>query len=125
MKPAGVLLDENVSARLRASFDVPVVHVSEWTEGLKDWALWARAREASLVIVTQDADFTERMLTQEPPPWVVHVRTGNMRVTDFRALLDDVWPRVWDLLTDHKLVVLYRDRLEAVRSSVNQDEPHP
>ncbi|WP_102128277.1 DUF5615 family PIN-like protein [Deinococcus planocerae] len=115
MKPAGVLL--NVSARLRGSFDVPVFHVSEWTEGLKDWALWERASEESLVIVTQDADFTKRMLAQEPPPWVIHVRTGNMRVADFRALLDDVWPRVWELLTDHKLVVMYRDRLEAVRGS--------
>lgn len=111
-----MLLDKNVSARLRGSFNVPVVHVSEWTRSLKDRALWARAREASLVIVTQDADFTERMLAQEPPPWVVHVRTGNMRVADFRALLDAVWPRIWDLLAEHKLVVLYRDGLEAVRS---------
>lgn len=116
-----MLLDENVSARLRGSFNVPVIHVSEWTDGLKDWALWQRAREESLVIVTQDADFTERMLAQEPPPWVVHVRTGNMRVADFRVLLDVVWPRVWELLTTHKLVVIHRDRLEAVRS---EDRAH-
>ncbi len=82
---------------------------------LKDWALWERATQDSLVIMTQDADFTERILAQQPPPWVVHVRTGNMRVADFRALLDSVWPRVWGLLEDHKLVVIYRDRLEAVR----------
>ena len=115
MTPLGILLDENVSARLRTAFDVPVIHVSEWADGLKDWALWERARQESLVIVTQDADFTERMLVQEPPPWVVHVRTGNMRVADFRALLADIWLHVWELLTDHKLVIIYRDRLEAVR----------
>ena len=57
----------------------------------------------------------ERMLAQEPPPWVVHVRTGNRRVADFRVLLDAVWPRVWALLEDHKLVILYRDYIEAVR----------
>lgn len=114
--PLGVLLDENVSARLRGAFDVPVIYVSEWADGLKDWALWERAREASLVIVTQDADFTERMLAQEPPPWVVHIRTGNMRVADFRVLLDAVWPRVWELLAEHKLVIVYRDHLEAVRT---------
>ncbi len=67
------------------------------------------------MIVTQDADFTERMLAQGPPPWVVHVRTRNMRVADFRALLHLVWPRVWELLEGHKLVVIYRDGLEAVR----------
>jgi len=78
--PAGILLDENVSARLRGAFDLPVIHVSEWTDGLKDWALRERAQDASLVIVAQDSDFTERMLAQEPPPWVVHVRTGNLRV---------------------------------------------
>ena len=32
--------------------------------------------------MTQDADFTERMLAQEPPPLVVHVRTGNRHVTN-------------------------------------------
>ena len=115
MIPAGVLLDENVSARLRGSFNVPVIHVSKWADGLKDWALWQRAQQESLVIVMQDADFTERMLAQEPPPWVVHVRTSNMRVADLRVLLDTVWPRVWALLADHKLVVIYRDRTEAVR----------
>ena len=115
MIPAGVLLDENVSAQLRGAFNVPVIHVSKWADGLKDWALWQRAQQESLVVVTQDADFTERMLAQEPPPWVVHVRTGNMRVADFRVLLDTVWPRVWALLADHKLVVVYRDRIEAVR----------
>ncbi len=92
-----------------------MVHVTDWQGGLKDWALWERATQDALVIVTQDADFTERMLAQQPPPWVVHVRTGNMRVADFRALIDLVWPRVWELLEGHKLVVIYRDRLEAVR----------
>ncbi|WP_339095361.1 DUF5615 family PIN-like protein [Deinococcus sp. VB343] len=115
MKPAGVLLDENVSARLKTSFDLPVIHVSDWENGLKDWALWQYAIAHRLVIVTQDSDFSERMLAQEPPPWVVHIRTGNMRVQDFRALLDDIWPRVWELLERHKLVVVYRDHLDAVR----------
>lgn len=68
-----------------------------------------------MVIVTQDADFTERMLAQEPPPWVVHVRVGNMRVQEFRDLLDRIWPRIWEVLQSHKLVVIYRDRLEFVR----------
>lgn len=68
-----------------------------------------------MVIVTQDADFTERMLAQEPPPWVVHVRVGNMRVQEFRDLLDRIWPRIWEALQSHKLVVIYRDRLEFVR----------
>lgn len=117
LAPKGILLDENVSARLKTAFAVPVVHVSEWQEGLKDWALWERAREDHLVIVTQDADFTERMLAQEPPPWVVHVRVGNMRVQEFRDLLDRIWPRIWEALQSHKLVVIYRDRLEFVRGS--------
>lgn len=51
---------------------------------------------------------------------------GNMRVADFRALLDSVWLRLWELLDSvwlrlwelldtHKLVIIHRDRLEAVR----------
>lgn len=116
MSPAGILPDENVSARLRDVFGVPVLHVSDAQSGIKDWALWEQAQADSLVIVTQDADFTERMLMQEPPPWVVHVRTGNMKIADFRVLLNAVWPQVWSLLADHKLVSIYRDQLEAVRT---------
>ena len=49
-----------------------------------------------------------------PPPKVVHLRFGNLRLAEFHAHLANVWPRVEALLESNKLVNIYLDRLEAV-----------
>ena len=73
------------------------------------------ARARFLAIVTKDTDFSDRILLSQPPPWVVHLRIGNLRRTDFHAFLTRVWPQIEALLPAHKLVNVYLDRIEAVR----------
>ena len=87
----------------------------------KRWAaVWMMLRcgatrwQNELVIVSKDADFSERILLAPPPPWVVHLRIGNMRRRDFHAFLARVWPQVESLLPGHKLVNVFADRIEAV-----------
>jgi predicted nuclease of predicted toxin-antitoxin system len=67
-----------------------------------------------LVIVSKDADFSDRIIVHQPPPWVVHLRFGNLRKKDFHALLARVWPQVETLLKSHKLVNVYSRRLEGI-----------
>jgi predicted nuclease of predicted toxin-antitoxin system len=67
-----------------------------------------------LIIVSKDADFSDRIIVQTPPPWVIHLRFGNLRKKDFHALLSRVWPQVEKLLNSHKLVNVYLDRLEGI-----------
>jgi predicted nuclease of predicted toxin-antitoxin system len=67
-----------------------------------------------LVIVSKDADFSERIIMQSPPPWVVHLRFGNLRRKEFHALLARVWPQVEAFLKTHKLGNVYADRLEGI-----------
>ena len=71
-------------------------------------------RQKNLIIVTKDADFSVRILVAEPPPKVVHLRFGNLRLAAFHTHLAGAWPRVEALLTTNKLVNVYLDRLEAV-----------
>jgi len=52
--------------------------------------VWEFARKRELVIVSKDADFSDRIIIQRPPPWVVHLRFGNLRKKDFHALLSRV-----------------------------------
>ena len=59
--------------------------------------------------------FSDRILVSQPPPWVVHLRIGNLRRADFHAFLARVWPQIEALLPAHKLVNVYLDRIEAVR----------
>lgn len=110
----GFLLDENLPAQLRFTPSLPVTHARDLGASQTDTELWSYATTCDLVIVTKDADFSERMLLQKPPPRVVHLRFGNLRLAAFYAHLAQVWPRVEVLLEAHKLVNIYLDRLEAV-----------
>ena len=79
-----------------------------------DTQVWEFARRRELVIVSKDADFSERIILRTPPPWVVHLRFGNLRRRDYHALLARVWPQVEALLKTYKLVNVYADRVEGV-----------
>ena len=50
-----------------------------------------------------------------PPPRVIHLRVGNMRRRDFAAWLERIWPHIESTIATHKLVNVYRDRIEAVK----------
>ena len=47
--------------------------------------LWYYARRHEMVIVSKDADFSDRIIMQTPPPRVVHLRFGNLRRKAFHA----------------------------------------
>jgi len=66
------------------------------------------------VIVSKDADFSERIILRTPSPWVVHLRFGNLRRREYHALLARVWPQVEAFLKTYKLVNVYADRVEGV-----------
>lgn len=109
----GILLDENLPRRLTFVPSLPVIHSIDLGAQLTDSQLWDRAKADNLVIVTKDADFSDRILVSSPPPWIVHLRFGNMKRSDFHCFLALVWPRVEVLLPSHKLVCVYADRIEA------------
>ena len=111
----GFLLDENLPSRLVCSPGLPLVPFSQVANHPSDSEIWNFARLNELVIVTKDADFSDRILIQSPPPWVVHLRFGNLRRKDFHALLARMWPQVETLLKTHKLVNIYSDRLEGMK----------
>ena len=83
----GFLLDENLPARLRFTPGLRIVSVSKVGKNPTDTEVWEFARQSELVIVRKDADFSERIILQTPPPWIVHLRFGNLRRNDFHAHL--------------------------------------
>lgn len=110
----GFLFDENLPRQIRFTPFLPVAHVAVLGPSPQDVAVWEYARDKALVIVSKDADFSDRILIAEPPPWVVHLRIGNMRRHEFHAFLSRVWPQIEALLPAHKLVNVYLDHIEAV-----------
>ena len=55
------------------------------------------------------------MAVASPPPWVVHLRYGNLRRAAFETMLATVWPQIERLLPEHKLIRVFGDRIEIVR----------
>jgi predicted nuclease of predicted toxin-antitoxin system len=110
----GWLLDENLPSRLVFTPALPVTPATAVAPNPTDSQLWAFARERELVIVTKDADFSDRIILEAPPPWVVHLRFGNLRRRAFHATLARAWPQVEVLLQSHKLVIVHLDRIEGI-----------
>ena len=111
----GFLFDENLPHRLAFVPSRPLISSSSLGQRPTDTQLWNHARDRSLVIVTKDADFSDRIMIGTAPPWIVHLRFGNLRRKEYHALLAKMWPRVEGLLPAHKLICVYRDRIEAFR----------
>lgn len=110
----GFLFDENLPIHILFSPAWPVEHVTDLGERLSDTEIWEYAKTNNLVIVTKDADFSDRIITSSPPPRVIQLRFGNMRKRDFHAFLSRVWPKIEALIETHKLVNVYLHSLETV-----------
>lgn len=110
----GFLFDENLPTKVRFTPRLPVSHVLDLGPNPTDSAIWDHARQNKLVIVTKDADFSLRIITKSPPPWVVHLRIGNMRQNEFQEFLARTWPVIEATVIKCKLVNVYADRVEGV-----------
>jgi len=111
----GFLFDENLPHVPSLQTRLPVTHALDLGSRPTDSQLWVHSQQNDLVIVTKDADFSQRIVLAVPPPRVVHLRVGNMRRRDFSAWLESVWPQIESTIATHKLVNVYRDRIEAVK----------
>ncbi len=61
-----------------------------------------------------DADFSDWIMLDEPPPKVIHLRIGNMRLRDLFVFLQRVWPQLSEFSATHKLVVVHETPIECV-----------
>jgi predicted nuclease of predicted toxin-antitoxin system len=114
----GFLFDENLPGRLTFTPSLPVSPSAALGARPTDSKIWDHARKRGLVIVSKDTDFSDRVMIDlsTPPPWIVHLRFGNLRRRAYHALLAKMWPHVEGLLPEHKLICVYEDRIEAFRT---------
>ncbi|MDX1606649.1 MAG: DUF5615 family PIN-like protein [Candidatus Competibacterales bacterium] len=108
------LIDANLPYRFDPWWGEDYQHAFDLGESWSDAELWGYAREHGLTIVSKDADFSERILLSDPPPRVIHLRIGNLRIRALHAFVQRVWPQVVVLSQTHKLVNVYPDRIESV-----------
>jgi predicted nuclease of predicted toxin-antitoxin system len=82
----------------------------DWT----DSRIWEFAAANMLTIVTKDADFSDRVLLSADGPRVIHVRVGNLTISDLHRYLSSIWTDVCQASEGSRLVQVYRDRIEAI-----------
>ena len=98
------LIDVNLPYRFSLWSGDDCIHMRDIGETWTDSQIWEYARDGDQVIVSKDADFSDRVMVSTPPPRVVHIRVGNMRMRDFHALVSALWPRIVTLSTTNRLV---------------------
>lgn len=111
----GYLLDENLPRRLTFAPSLHVTHAADLGAAPTDTQLWDHARAHGLAIVSKDTDFSDRAMLATPPPWVVRLAFGNLRLRDYHATLARAWARIESLLPAHKLLIVHADRIEAIK----------
>jgi predicted nuclease of predicted toxin-antitoxin system len=89
-------------------------HVSDLGDSWLDSQIWLYAKEHKLCIVTKDADFATRVILEDDPVHVIHIRLGNMTMRAFHQTISNVWTDICLLSDFHRLVRVYEDRIEAI-----------
>lgn len=111
---ARFLIDANLPYRFSLWANDACIHARDLGEDWSDSEIWAYARAQNLIIVSKDADCSDRILVSKPPPRVIHIRFGNMKMRDFHGLIRRQWPHIVALAHQHRLVTVYRNRIEAI-----------
>jgi predicted nuclease of predicted toxin-antitoxin system len=79
---------------------------------MKDSEIWQYAKTHHLTIVSKDADFSELALLNDPPPRVIHIKLGNMKMREFHETLAKIWIEICQLSESYKLLSVYQDKIE-------------
>ena len=108
------LIDVNLPYHFSLWKSDDIIHQMEIGDEWTDTQIWNYAEQNNLTIVSKDADFSSRVIFHQPPPKVIHIRLGNLKMRDFFVAMNRVWDEVLDLKSDHKLVTVFRDRIEAI-----------
>jgi len=90
------------------------IHQREIDPLMSDSLIWQYAKENDLTIITKDADFSDRILFHTPPPRIIHIKYGNLKMNEFHRLILNNWENICELSHDHKLVRVFKDRIEAI-----------
>lgn len=90
------------------------IHVYDINIKMNDDEIWNYAKENNLTIITKDKDFSSRILFHTPPPKVIHLKTGNLKLKSLYSYLSENWTTIIELSDKNKLVNVYLDRIESV-----------
>jgi len=108
------IIDANLPYYFSLWKDEKYEHVIDIDPNMKDSEIWSYAKENNLTIVTKDADFSDRIMLNNPPPRVIHIKLGNMKMKAFHDAIDTIWSEVLMMSREYKLVRVFKDKIEGI-----------
>lgn len=111
---AKFIVDVNLPYRFSLWKGDEYIHQKDIDDEWTDTQIWNYAQKNGLTIISKDGDFSSRVIFHQPPPKVIHMRLGNLRMREFFVAVNSIWDEVLELNTDHKLVSVFSDRIEAI-----------
>ncbi len=108
------LVDANLPCYFSLWNNEEYIHVRDINPQMKDSEIWNYAKKYNLTIITKDSDFSKRIIINEPPPRIIHIRFGNLKMKDFHEKLTKIWQDVYEYSKINKLVTVFNNRLEAI-----------
>ncbi len=111
---AKYLIDVNLPNKFSVWVSEEYQHVININDELKDSEIWEYAKANNLTIFTKDTDFSETMMANKPPPKVIHIKLGNMKMKTFHQLINTIWNDVLSMSNDYKLVKVFEKHIEGI-----------
>ncbi len=108
------LIDVNLPSRFSIWVSDEYEHVIHINDELKDSEIWQYAEKRNLTIVTKDTDFSDMIMINNPPPRVIHIKIGNMKMREFHQLIAKIWEDVCTMSDNYKLIRVYKNKIEGV-----------
>jgi predicted nuclease of predicted toxin-antitoxin system len=108
------LVDANSTYKFSFWNNQDFIHQVDLGSDWSDSKIWNYAKSHKMTIITKDADFSNRIILSKPPPRVIHIKTGNMTLSDLYNFLSTHWSDILYLSEHHKLVNVYRDEIYSV-----------
>ena len=108
------LVDVNLPYKFKLWHDERFQHVREIDDEWSDRQIWQYAKERSLTIITKDVDFSNRIITSKPPPKIIHIKIGNMKLAEFRKFMLTNWHEIERMNVKYKLVDVYIDKITGI-----------
>jgi len=108
------LIDANLPYYFSLWNNEEYIHVKDLDYRWSDSQIWDYAKTNNLTIVTKDGDFSTRILFHNPPPRIIHIKFGNMKLKEFHRTISLLWKEACGLSEKYKLVNVFKDSVEGI-----------
>lgn len=111
---ANFLIDINLPYYFALWNSDDFIHQRDIDSKWSDEDIWRYAKSNNLTIITKDVDFSFRIMLQNPPPKVIHIQFGNLKMKPFYEVMNNLWSTILEMNSNHKLVNVFIDRIEGI-----------